>query len=226
MNILTRIFRKLKRVISGYKAPEISNAVDYNSKQNINNLHSSFNYFKTTLVNSKDFVETVYRFILSKKINPEGLNILDVGCGPGILLNKISKDFNTSGLTGLDFSETKIENCRKVHPHIQFEAHSIYEPYPLKYDLVICTEVLEHLEYPQKAMKQLLSLLRPGSTLLVTVPNGRTDTFAGHIYYWGPESWKLFLKETISDSYITEAGLFNKDRNNFAIVQIGNNYKS
>ncbi|MCF8367702.1 MAG: class I SAM-dependent methyltransferase [Bacteroidales bacterium] len=218
MNIFTRIIRKLQRIWRGYKPPEISSAVDYNSKQNINKLHQSFSYFKTTLNNSKDFVEIVYRFILSKNIHPEGLSIIDVGCGPGILLNKISKDFTTKGLTGLDFSETKIENCRKVFPHIIFDVHSIYDPYQGKFDFVVCTEVLEHLEYPEKAIRQLLNLLEPEANLLLTVPNGRTDTFAGHIHFWGPESWKLFLQKSIPETYKIEAGLFNFGKNNYAII--------
>ena len=34
-----------------------------------------------------------------------------------------------------------------------------------------------------------------GGILLVTVPNGRIDTFAGHINFWSPESWDIFVAE-------------------------------
>jgi len=38
-------------------------------------------------------------------------------------------------------------------------------------------------------------MVKDKGILLITVPNGRNDTFAGHINFWSPESWDVFIEE-------------------------------
>jgi SAM-dependent methyltransferase len=40
------------------------------------------------------------------------------------------------------------------------------------YDVVVCTQVLEHVKYPQKAMNEFYRILRPGGKLYLTAPQG------------------------------------------------------
>jgi hypothetical protein len=49
------------------------------------------------------------------------------------------------------------------------------------------------------------------------VLNGRNDTFAGHVNFWSPESWEVFLK-SICDEFEVETGLDSHDHN-FAIIK-------
>lgn len=84
-------------------------------------------------------------------------------------------------------------------------------------------EVLEHLEYPDRALQTLTGALRPGGTLLLTVPQGRIDRSRYHINFWSPESWKLFIEAQIGGIGEVETGTFAKlgstvHRNNFAVL--------
>ncbi len=217
MGYITKLVYKL---LNKQTIAPISDAVSYNSYQNINKLHQNFAYFKSTLDNSLSHVKSVYKLLKDKNIDAKNKTIIDIGCGPGVLLNFLSKEFPESKLIGLDFSESKMEHARQIYPSVKFEAHSIYDAYPGTYDLIICTEVLEHLAYPQKALKNLLQLMHKNSKILITVPNGRVDNFSGHIFFWSPESWELFINENAGENCNIETGLYNKNKNNYAILAL------
>jgi hypothetical protein len=42
-------------------------------------------------------------------------------------------------------------------------------------------------------------MLANEGVLVVTVPDGRNDTFLGHINFWSPESWKIFIEAQCKD---------------------------
>jgi len=77
---------------------------------------------------------------------------------------------------------------------------------------------LEHLLYPARALKQILGILEPSGMVLLTVPNGRIDNFGGHINFWSPESWKVFLEE-FGNLYEIETGLMEENRAIFALIK-------
>jgi 2-polyprenyl-3-methyl-5-hydroxy-6-metoxy-1,4-benzoquinol methylase len=115
------------------------------------------------------------RFVIDqvKALGKTDLKILDIGCGNGnISLALGSLGFHT---TGVDVDAGSIENAKKRNPftHVQFElkdadAFSIEG----KYDVIICSEVLEHLHKPAELVKQWPELLEPQGICIVTVPNG------------------------------------------------------
>lgn len=127
------------------------------------------------------------------------LRIADYGCGPGMLLKELSRASPDSKFFGYDFAAAGIRVASENFPEASFAERDIYESFPERYDLVLCTEVLEHLEHPRRALANLLDQLAPGGLLLLTVPDGRVDQYAGHIHFWSPESWKLFLEEVCAD---------------------------
>ena len=88
-------------------------------------------------------------------------------------------------------SDSALELCRKNNPRIRFEKGDLYSPRQERCDLVLCIDTLEHLEYPERAIRNLLG----NGIVCLVVPNGRQDTFEGHIHYWSPESFRLFLEQ-------------------------------
>ncbi|MFC1613116.1 class I SAM-dependent methyltransferase [Patescibacteria group bacterium] len=129
-------------------------------------------------------------------VNFKNKNIADVGCGPGALLNELKKIYPNTQLTGFDFSESVILYARKNMHGISFKIKNfIEEEIKKNYDIIFCTEVLEHLLNPAIVLKKLLNLLPENGVLILTTPDGRKDNFIGHIHFWSPESWSLFLKE-------------------------------
>jgi len=98
------------------------------------------------------------------------LTIHEVGCGEGYLIARFANGKRT--LVGSDFSGQIIEiaNQLQASEQISFKVSSIYNLTPEEDSatLVLCCEVLEHLESPQKAVDILADLADP--YLIASVP--------------------------------------------------------
>lgn len=105
---------------------------------------------------------------------PKGkhLNIIDVGCGNGYLVNHLSRAGHS--VVGIDVAEDGIEIARETYPHLKFQIRSAYEKLDdlpgTPVDVIISSEVIEHLYYPQRFLKNMYRTLRPGGYLILTTP--------------------------------------------------------
>jgi SAM-dependent methyltransferase len=83
------------------------------------------------------------------------------------------------------------------------------------FDTVICTQVFEHLAWPEKAARSILGLLRPGGVLLLTAP------FINPVHY-APTDYRRFTPEGLQ--LILEGAGFRIDAMDFggnALVSTG-----
>jgi SAM-dependent methyltransferase len=128
---------------------------------------------------------------------PRAQRILDVGCGEGGLLRELSRRFPDALLWGADLSEQALEDTRRSAPRTETFLLDLADPdfdvahaeRLQTHDLVTCCEVLEHLDDDVLALTRLGRLLRPGGTLITTVPGGRPtrfDTAIGHRRHYRP----------------------------------------
>jgi 2-polyprenyl-3-methyl-5-hydroxy-6-metoxy-1,4-benzoquinol methylase len=106
---------------------------------------------------------------------PEGAEVLDVGCGNGVISRSLGeKGFH---VRGIDVSDRTIEKAKSLNrfPNVHFEVVSAEQLLTngQQYHAVICSEVLEHLREPGKLLSVLHQSLYEGGVLIVTVPNGR-----------------------------------------------------
>jgi 2-polyprenyl-3-methyl-5-hydroxy-6-metoxy-1,4-benzoquinol methylase len=106
---------------------------------------------------------------------PEGAEVLDVGCGNGIISRSLGKEGFI--VKGIDVSEKAIAKARQLNtsPNVQFDVVSAEKLVAggERYHAVICSEVLEHLNRPENLVKVLYQVLHPHGILIVTVPNGK-----------------------------------------------------
>jgi 2-polyprenyl-3-methyl-5-hydroxy-6-metoxy-1,4-benzoquinol methylase len=177
--------------------------------------------------NRLNFFHELIELCVNKNIFSDNKRIADIGSGTGYLLRLIQKESLSAQLTGYDTFEEINLLAAQLCPTAEFHAKSIFEIQE-HFDCLFCTEVLEHLTHPAEALKKMASLLLPGGKIILTVPNGRYDqhealniredgkAYWGHIHFWSPESWHLFLKDTLSDVQI-ETGLLNSGEN-YAII--------
>ena len=136
-------------------------------------------------------------------------SVLDVGCGEGFTLDRLQKEKIGKTFEGIEYDETAVALARKMVPKITIKQGDIYKlPYKSNsFDLVLCTEVLEHLEEPKKAYKELLRVSR--KYVLISVPNepfftiqriGRLQNVRHlgahpeHIQHWTFTSFTKFVK--------------------------------
>ncbi len=152
-----------------------------------------------------NFFRSLTNLTTARKIN----SILDVGCGEGFTLNRLKQRGIGQILAGVEYSKTAIELGRKAYPDIKIIQGSIYElPYKNNsFDLVLCTEVLEHLDKPQDALKELIRVSK--KYLIISVPNepffmlaqlirgknwSRLGNDIEHIQHWTMFSFPKFVK--------------------------------
>jgi 2-polyprenyl-3-methyl-5-hydroxy-6-metoxy-1,4-benzoquinol methylase len=114
-----------------------------------------------------NFFRHLVSLTAAKKVD----SILDVGCGEGFTLNRLKEQGIGKQLEGLESSKDAIALGKKTYPDIKIVQGSIYQlPYKdNSFDLVLCTEVLEHLEKPQDALKELVRVSK--QYLVISVPN-------------------------------------------------------
>lgn len=95
-------------------------------------------------------------------------NYADVGCGTGLITRYLPKNS-----IGLDINPRNLEKAAKYAPDIKFIEGDIEKlPFPDKnFDTVICTEILEHLLDPLKAIKEIKRILKNGGVLIGSVPS-------------------------------------------------------
>ncbi|HOA68052.1 MAG TPA: class I SAM-dependent methyltransferase [Methanosarcina thermophila] len=98
----------------------------------------------------------------------ENINrIIDIGCGEGFIINCL--DF--SDITGVDISKSALKLARDKNRNFNLCAGSVYE-LSFKndsFDLAIATEVLEHLEEPERAIQEIRRVSR--NYCVFSVPN-------------------------------------------------------
>jgi len=198
-------------------------SVKSNSVENWNNLFNNKKFLKSYLVSDRILFYNELVSIVKQNIDLNNIDaLIDVGCGTGHLLNEIHSQNNKIELYGSDFSEKALEIGKQLLPKANFINFDLYNiPLNLneKFDIVICTEVLEHLLYPDIAIKNLISLIKKKKgTLILSVPNGRIDNSEIHINFWSPDSWKIFIENNCKDAVI-EYFLIENKMVNLAIIK-------
>ena len=112
--------------------------------------------------------------IVIKFIPETPKSILDVGCASGWFISKISREFPQAKCYGIDIYDKGVKYANKIYPKIEFrvaDAHKI--PYRKNtFDLVMCTEVLEHLDSPQIAILEIKRVLKKGGLSIIELDSG------------------------------------------------------
>jgi 2-polyprenyl-6-hydroxyphenyl methylase/3-demethylubiquinone-9 3-methyltransferase len=146
-----------------------------------------------------------------------GTRVLDVGCGNGFTCGEFLRRGCT--VVGVDLSRQGIEIATRTYPKGRFMvvsaddkllSHLGEEPF----DLVVSTEVVEHLYAPREYARGCFDALKPGGRFLCTTPYhgylknlaiavaGKWDSHAnplwdgGHIKLWSRHTLTQLLKET------------------------------
>jgi SAM-dependent methyltransferase len=97
--------------------------------------------------------------------------ILDIGCSSGLLLEElILIGFNPQNLYGIDISEIAINNCRNIGLGNTFVLDAQDLRFNQKFDVIIASDSLEHLEHDTQALKSWFNLLKPTGIGLIYVP--------------------------------------------------------
>ena len=149
-------------------------------------------------------------------IGAAAARVFDAGCGNGALLRRLQ--LSGYEVSGCDASESGVAQARRLCGEaVRVERLSVYEnlseTFGSRWDVVVSTEVIEHLYAPRDFIRQAERLLMPGGTLILSTPyHGYLKNLAlavtgaldhhftalwdgGHIKFWSYPTLKRLLGE-------------------------------
>jgi len=97
--------------------------------------------------------------------------LLDIGCASGEQSNLFSGKCNK--VCAIDPNENLLRTAKKKYPHINFKI-GCAEEIPFKnetFDLVVMSDVLEHVENERKSLDEAYRVLKENGALILTAPN-------------------------------------------------------
>jgi len=129
-------------------------------------------------------------------------HFMDFGCGSGMYLEKMRRLHPDWHLSGFDNSETACMQTRTKGFDVQ-SGDFITSDFPSnRFDQIMMSHVVEHLNDPRMVLAKLNDLLKPGGTLILSTPN--FDSWSEKVFgtYWfaleTPRHLFLFDKKTLS----------------------------
>lgn len=165
-----------------------------NAVSTVNN-SSLGNY--TTAYNSWKRLESI-KSLLQEKISctKNDLRILDAGCGDALPLYIIASQDHSRKINfyGIDASELDITFAEDLRPlldfdNISFEVGNI-EKLPFQdsyFDIVICSEVVEHMKYPENCLMEIKRVLKDDGTFIISTPNSDNPLVKISSLFKGPD---------------------------------------
>ena len=132
-------------------------------------------------------------------------NVVDVGCGHGVKLERFIKPVSRN-ITGID-TPISIGFCKDKYKFGKWVADDISKPYAklsTKHDLVMSVDVIEHLINPDDLVNYIKGLSKPGGWVLISTPErdrlrGKThngpagEANPAHVREWNQKELKGYL---------------------------------
>ena len=158
---------------------------------------------------------------IQEHCNLENQNVLDIGCGGGILTESLR---NAGAIAkGIDLSKKALQ-VAKLHSletgiQVEYElisAEDLAEKESGKYDVITCMEMLEHVPNPRAIVQACAKLAKPGATLFFSTLNRNAKSYmmailgAEYILKMlpkGTHDYSKFIKPSELAEYVRENGL-------------------
>ena len=162
---------------------------------------------------------------IDDKASLAGKEVLDVGCGGGILSEAMAQRGAT--VTGIDMGEAPLAVAR-LHQlesgvevdYQQCTAEEMAELHPARFDVVTCMEMLEHVPDPASVIRACATLVKPGGHVVFPTINRNPKSFAlaivGAEYLLrmlprGTHEYAKFIRPSELGKWSREAGLDMQD---------------
>jgi ubiquinone/menaquinone biosynthesis C-methylase UbiE len=135
-----------------------------NSYEMTYNLESIYWWFTARL----DIFVCFFKNLLKRGLIPKNSKILNLGCGTGIQTEIFSR---FGEVVSLDYSEDALKFCgiRRLDRLVRADAGKM--PFAdASFDVVLCFDILEHIESDTEAVSEICRVLKNGGAALISVP--------------------------------------------------------
>lgn len=162
-----------------------------------------------------EYRNALYQCVLNRYLDQFGTffaraaprRVLDAGCGEGYVQRGLFSRGHRAEWTGVDMCVGAVEYARRQAPESRWEVADLraLRFAERSFDLVLCSQVLEHIPEPQRVRDELARVSARWLLLSVPIePIFRTIcalTVAsglgqdpGHVNFWTPSAFRTFLK--------------------------------
>lgn len=147
-----------------------SKKIDSNSKEMFYDNISDIWAKKINNSETNKRVKVVFEDLLPKK-DTKGKKFLEIGCGLGYFSNKASR--LGAKVSGIDIGPKLVAINKKLTPNGKFMVSSASKLSfkDESFDVVLSTEVIEHVENQKAALKEMSRVLKRNGILVITTPN-------------------------------------------------------
>lgn len=169
-----------------------------------------------------------------KSLNFQGLSVLDIGCGGGLIAEPLTRLGAT--VTGIDASEKTIE-VAKAHAALMSldinyhctSAETLAES-EQKFDAVLALEIVEHVADVAGFINTCQKLVKPGGLIIFSTINRTLKSYAiaivgaEYVMRWlpvGTHEWRKFLTPSELGNHIRETGLMIQDIKGMSFNPLG-----
>jgi len=160
------------------------------------------------LASEEDVYWSIRQSIAALAATKRRLRILEVGSGFGYLTYALRKAGHDC--TGIDISKRAVDKaCKEFGPHYQVaDLMDYFDAVGTGFDVVVATELVEHVVDPVGLVVRAASLLRPGGPLVLTTPNKdlysdrmawHTDLAPVHLWWFSKTSMRRMAWSTGMD---------------------------
>lgn len=139
-------------------------------------------------------------FELIKQLEEEKWSICDAGCAEGDGTNLLANKFNNLDVVGIDFSNEAISKAKEYYPNVDYAQGDI-KNLPQNYDVIICSNVLEHFSNPFEIIPKMLQNTK--QHLILMVPFLEDDRIKEHMYTFEYKSFPIEI-DNFQLSYFKE----------------------
>lgn len=162
---------------------------------------------------------------VSERVDLQGAQVLDLGCGGGLLSEALARAGAT--VTAIDLAPDLLKVAR-LHglesgvsvDYREQSAESLAAERPAAFDAIACMEMLEHVPDPAAILSACAAMLRPGGKLFVSTLNRTPAAFAlaivgaeyiARLLPKGTHQYRDFIRPSELARWMREAGLDLQD---------------
>lgn len=145
--------------------------------------------------------------------NEPTFQAIEIGCGEGFSTQRIADMLPSQAIfSASEYVADLVPKAAERNPNVRLIQESAYElTHPDEsFDVVFLLEVLEHLDYPEKALEEISRILKPSGYLILGVPReplwcmlnmargkylAHFGNTTGHLNHWSKVTLKMYMEK-------------------------------